>query len=461
MKKHLAILLAATITFASVPSLNVFADETVLQETSEVREIIEEDKTAFSIEDNAEIPEEESKEIIAPSEETLGTKEEVSETSEFDTAENDAETAYDSPVQQENSGIDVEESTSDDSTIKEKMSYAEEVLEELINLSDKEVIFEDRMEAETTSVTGITIKAVNFKKVFEGEFEVVDLPSSVKPGLTIVAYAEITPSDATNKAVTWSTSNKKVLEIGDHGTDQMRYINIVSPGTATLTAETVDGGKIATWKVTVTDPISSTLKINSVQNTEKGVKITWGKASGATGYEVHRKDGKGESEEITEYGSVFKKTSFTDTEPKEYDPVYNGHKLTYEVKAYKEYKESEIPVYAMPDGQIRYYKAAQKTIYWLDPLKVKNVKNNAAKSLTVTWGKNAKGNGYQIQYSTDKNFKNAKTVTVTSAKTTSKKITGLKKNETYYVRIRPYKTVSKTKYYGAWSKYSKGMKVKK
>jgi hypothetical protein len=68
--------------------------------------------------------------------------------------------------------------------------------------------------------------------------------------------------------------------------------------------------------------------------------------------------------------------------------------------------------------------------------------------------------GYQIQYSTDKNFKkNNKTVTVKNS-TTSKTISKLSSKKKYYVRIRTYKTVGKTKYYSSWSK-SKSITTKK
>ena len=43
------------------------------------------------------------------------------------------------------------------------------------------------------------------------------------------------------------------------------------------------------------------------------------------------------------------------------------------------------------------------------------------------------------------------TVTVTSNKTTSKKIKSLKAKKKYYVRVRTYKTVNGTKYYSGWS----------
>ena len=61
--------------------------------------------------------------------------------------------------------------------------------------------------------------------------------------------------------------------------------------------------------------------------------------------------------------------------------------------------------------------------------------------------------GYQIQYSTDKNFKKGnKTVTVSKNKTTSKTISKLKAKKKYYVRVRTYKTVNGKKYYSGWTK---------
>ena len=70
---------------------------------------------------------------------------------------------------------------------------------------------------------------------------------------------------------------------------------------------------------------------------------------------------------------------------------------------------------------------------------------------------------YQIQYSTSKNFKKAKTVKV-SAKSASKVLKKLKKNKKYYVRVRSYKVTkvnNKSKnVYSAWSA-KKSLKTKK
>lgn len=88
------------------------------------------------------------------------------------------------------------------------------------------------------------------------------------------------------------------------------------------------------------------------------------------------------------------------------------------------------------------------------------------KRFTVKWNKQTtQTTGYQIQYSTDKNFKkNNKTVAVNKNSTTSKTISKLSSKKKYYVRIRTYKTVTvngkSTKIYSAWSK-SKTVTTKK
>lgn len=78
----------------------------------------------------------------------------------------------------------------------------------------------------------------------------------------------------------------------------------------------------------------------------------------------------------------------------------------------------------------------------------------AKKSLKVSINKKTtQVTGYEIQYSTSKKFKSAKKVTIKKAKTTSATIKKLKAKKTYYVRVRAYKTVGKTKYYSGWSTY--------
>lgn len=75
------------------------------------------------------------------------------------------------------------------------------------------------------------------------------------------------------------------------------------------------------------------------------------------------------------------------------------------------------------------------------------------KGFDVKWSKKtSQTTGYQVQYSTDKNFKkNKKTVTIVNNNTNSRKARSLKSKTKYFVRVRTYKTVKGTKYYSAWS----------
>lgn len=109
------------------------------------------------------------------------------------------------------------------------------------------------------------------------------------------------------------------------------------------------------------------------------------------------------------------------------------------------------------------YKATTKQVtVTVNPAKVKltSVKNYKGKKLKAYWKKNTKVTGYQVQYSTSSKFKSAKTVTVKGCKNTSTTITKLTKNKKYYVRVRTYKTVSKTNYYSGWSS-AKSVTIKK
>lgn len=83
----------------------------------------------------------------------------------------------------------------------------------------------------------------------------------------------------------------------------------------------------------------------------------------------------------------------------------------------------------------------------------------AKKSAKVSWKKDTTVTGYEIQYSTKKNFKGAKKVTIKGNKKTSTTIKKLSSNKKYYFRVRTYKTSDYKNYYSSWSK-SKSVKVK-
>lgn len=81
------------------------------------------------------------------------------------------------------------------------------------------------------------------------------------------------------------------------------------------------------------------------------------------------------------------------------------------------------------------------------------------KSVSLSWKKSSNASGYQVYRSTKKSsgFKSIKTVT--KGTTVTYKNTGLTKGKTYYYKVRAYKVINGTKYYGNWSTV-KSAKVK-
>ena len=88
--------------------------------------------------------------------------------------------------------------------------------------------------------------------------------------------------------------------------------------------------------------------------------------------------------------------------------------------------------------------------------KITSLKGQDA-TITIKWKKKSNITGYQIQYSINSKFKKEnKSIKIKNAKTVSKKITKLKSNKKYYVRIRTYQG----KKYSKWSKV-KSIKIPK
>lgn len=105
-------------------------------------------------------------------------------------------------------------------------------------------------------------------------------------------------------------------------------------------------------------------------------------------------------------------------------------------------------------------KTTQKVTITVNPkgTTFRAVYNGKGRKLKAYWNRNSQVDGYQLQYGTSKNFTGCKTVTLKSNQCTGSVRTGLKKNATYYVRIRTYKRVSGKTYYSDWSK-AKSFKV--
>ena len=180
-------------------------------------------------------------------------------------------------------------------------------------------------------------------------------------------------------------------------------------------------------------------KVTSVANASSYVTVSWNKVSKASGYYVYRStDGK----KFTKVATVksYKTVKYNDKKA-----TKNGQKYVYKVVAYYNGNQTVSSAYSNA-----------KTGYRLSTMKVSSLTNKKGKKLSVKWAKNSKSTGYQIEYVTGKTTKKVNA----SAKSKSKTISKLKKGKTYYVRIRSYKKVSGTTYYGAWSSKKK-VKIKK
>ena len=102
--------------------------------------------------------------------------------------------------------------------------------EQSADISALEVALET---GDPVSVTGVSVSPTSGSIVY-GES-------------TLTIKATVTPSNATNKAVVWTSSDENVATVSAKG-----VVTAVSAGTATITATTMDGGFAATCTVTVT-----------------------------------------------------------------------------------------------------------------------------------------------------------------------------------------------------------------
>ena len=98
------------------------------------------------------------------------------------------------------------------------------------------------------------------------------------------------------------------------------------------------------------------------------------------------------------------------------------------------------------------YTGSATATFAINPAAVKGLKLTAGKGLLkVSWKKASGITGYQLQYSPNKGFTDAREVSVGKAGAVKRTLKGLKKGRTYYVRIRAYRKVDGKTYRSAWS----------
>ena len=96
--------------------------------------------------------------------------------------------------------------------------------------------------------------------------------------------ASLTPANADNQQVTWTTSNAKVARVAADG-----EVMAVNDGTATITATSVDGKKKATCKVTVKGSMPDYSVLSRVTPWgSQTLKVSWEKGYNVNGYCIYR-----------------------------------------------------------------------------------------------------------------------------------------------------------------------------
>ena len=254
----------------------------------------------------------------------------------------------------------------------------------------------------------------------------------------------------------------KIAAIDKVVTNNSRMLYDGSEKTASVTAYDTDGEQIprSQYILSYDDNISSgivqvtvtfrgdyegTLKgsfriypmstsVRSVTNVYGGMKLTWNKVPDGTGYVIYRNVNGGAYKRIKRISDIGL-TTYTDTVAR-----VNGNRYAYKIYVYR--KSGDVTLFSTA--------SSPKAAYHMAAPVIKQTSNLSSGSLKITYTRNSKATGYQIQYADNAKFSGAKAVGVTGYNNLSKTITGLQK-KTYYVRIRSFKKSGGVVSYSNWS----------
>ena len=254
--------------------------------------------------------------------------------------------------------------------------------------------------------------------------------------VTLAATSYTYDTKAKEPAVTVKDSDGEVIAASNY---TVTYSNNTNVGTATAKI-TFKGNYAGTVNKTFAIKkfaAPAVSKITKLENTAKGIIVTWTTSANATSYEIYRSVNGGrfvKADTLYIKGTGRQKTlGYADLKAKT-----NGGRYAYKIVA----------VRTLGNVTVRSAAGAAKTAYYVSvPSNIKLV-NSTARTIKVTYGRNAKAAGYEIRYSLKKNMAGAKVVKTKGASAAIAKLT---KNKRYYISVRSYKTVNKVTYYSAWS----------
>lgn len=225
---------------------------------------------------------------------------------------------------------------------------------------------------------------------------------------------------------------KKVDVVAKTGHKETGY-KVTTPATYKTTGKkvntcTVCKANLGTLTTNII-PLKKATGLKSQALSTTSVKFSWNAVAGAEAYNLYYKTGSGKWKKV----DAKKKTSVTVKKLKA------GTTYKFKVEAVTGGNRSE-------SGTVN---ATTKPV----AVNLSRVSSKKKKEVIVEWKKVAGVTGYEVQYSTAKNFKKGtKTVTIKKQKTVKTIIKKLKSKKKYYVRVCAYKTVNGVKIKGAYSK---------
>ena len=319
----------------------------------------------------------------------------------------------------------------------------------------------------------------------------------LKAGQTYQLKPYISPSDATNKKLKYTSSDTKVAEVSasglvtaksegkakiraaaTDGSDEYAVCYVTVTGKAKVTGITLDRtsaevkrGEKLTLNVTVSPSYASNKKVvwksanTKIATVDANGSVT-AKAPGRTKITVTSSENSSYQASCTvtvPYKITYKlnKGKNNSSNPS----TYYGKKVTLKNPSRKGYAFAGWYTDAKFKKKITSISSSAKSDYILYAkwTKVKvakasltSAKNSKSKQILLKYKKVSGAKGYEISYSTDKKFKKA--VTKKNTAKTSYTISKLKKGKIYYVRIRAYKMDSTGK--KVYGKHSSMKKVK-
>ena len=156
---------------------------------------------------------------------------------------------------------------------------------------------------------------------------------------------------------------------------------------------------------------------------------------------------------ITTNGTVQRPT-VTVTDSKGKALVYNKDFTV----SYSNFNSKNVGRYTVTVKLIGNYSGTKTFPYYINPKPTAFVPSNKggfkaiSKGFTIKWNKqSSQTTGYQIQYTTKRDFSNAATITIANPNTTSYTSKGRAGNTRYYVRVRTYKKIGNGTFYSNWN----------